>query len=101
MKFNQPTCQEVLVKASLQIFFMFALVMPMAYIYVLTANYQPYQRGFYCDDQNIKHPYKEQTIPIAICLIIWACLSVFLIVLVETLRSLGEEERLVVQSHKV
>ena len=93
MAYTPPTCQEVLVKSSLQVVFLLILVTPMAYIYVLTANYEPYHRGFYCDDQNLKHPYKEQTVPIALCIAIWAVLSIFFIVLVETLRSLAETGR--------
>jgi len=88
-----PTCQDVLVKASLQLLFMLILVMPMAYIYVLTANYQPFHRGFFCDDQNLKHPYSSQTVPIGLCITIWAVISIVIIVLVESLRSLAEQGR--------
>ena len=92
--YTPPTCQEVLAKGFLQFVFLLILVMPMFYIYVLTANYEPYHRGFFCDDQNIKHPYKGQTVPIALCIAIWAILSIFFIILVESLRALAETGRL-------
>ena len=38
----------------------------------------------------MKHPYKEQTVPIVLCVVIWACVSVTFIVLVETVRSYAE-----------
>ena len=41
---NPPTCQEVLSKGILQITCMLLLIMPMAYIYVFTANFEPYHR---------------------------------------------------------
>ena len=47
-------------------------------------------RGFFCDDENLKHPYKEQTVPIVICVAIWASVSVTFIVVVETIRNYAE-----------
>ena len=47
-------------------------------------------RGFFCDDENLKHPYKEQTVPIVICVAIWASVSVIFIVVVETIRNYAE-----------
>ena len=47
-------------------------------------------RGFFCDDENLKHPYKEQTVPNVICLAIWASVSVIFIVVVETIRNYAE-----------
>ena len=88
-----PTCAAVSAKACLQVTLLLVLVLPMFYIYVLTANYEPYHRGFFCSDDNLKHPYKEQTVPIVVCLIIWALLSILFIVLVETLRTIAERGR--------
>jgi len=93
--YNPPTCKDVLPKAFLQFICLLLLLLPMAYIYVLTANFEPFHRGFYCDDQNLKHPYMQQQVPISLCIVIWAAISIFSIVLVETLRSLAEKGRLV------
>ena len=36
---------------------------PMIHIYVvLHGNKEPYGRGFFCDDANLKHPYKAEEI---------------------------------------
>ena len=50
-------------------------------------------RGFFCDDQNLKHPYLEQTVPISLCISIWAAISIILILLIESLRSYVEKDR--------
>ena len=87
---SSPTCLEVISKAGLEIVGMVALLMPLGYIYVFTSHYDPFHRGFFCDDQNLKHPYKEQTVPIVAALLIWAAISIIFILLVETLRSNAE-----------
>jgi len=88
-----PSCQEVLGKAFLEIFGLLLLLTPMAYIYVFSASqHDPFHRGFFCDDQNLKHPYLPQTVPIVQCVVIWAVVSTVFIVVVETLRSLAESQ---------
>ena len=41
---GQQTCRIVLAKGLLQIVCLIALLMPMAYIYVFTSNFEPYHR---------------------------------------------------------
>jgi len=77
----------VLAKAFLELVGMLLLLLPLAYIYLFTSTYDPFHRGFFCDDQDLKHPYKDQTVPIITALLIWLGLAVFFILLVETLRS--------------
>jgi len=86
-----PTCLDVISKASLEVLGMIALLLPLGYIYVFSSHYDPFHRGFFCDDENLKHPYKEQTVPIAQALVIWAVVSIVSILLVETLRSSAEQ----------
>ena len=51
-------------------------------------------RGFFCDDQNLKHPYTEhQTVPMSVCIIIWAVISIFFIILIESLRTYVEKDK--------
>lgn len=90
MEAPPPSCGEVVGKAVIEILGFVVLILPMAYIYVFTKQYSPYQRGFFCDDENLKHPYKEQTVPIVICVAIWATVSVIFIVVVETIRNYAE-----------
>ena len=47
-----------------------------------------FKRGFYCDDENLKHPYVPQsTVPTSTCLFIWVCLATLFITKVEVIRS--------------
>lgn len=84
---QHPSFRDVMLKAILEVLGMLILVMPMAYIYVISSHFPPYQRGFFCDDQNLKHPYVGQTVPIIVAFVIWAVMSIMTIVGVETLRS--------------
>jgi phosphatidate phosphatase len=90
---GDQTCKTVLAKGLLQIICLIGLLMPMAYIYVFTKDFDPFQRGFFCDDQNLKHPYKEQTVPISLCIAIWAFISIFFILIIESLRAYVEKDR--------
>merc|ERR1712123_84269 len=69
---------------------MVLLLIPIGYINVFTRHFEPFHRGFFCDDKTIKHPYKEETISLGQVVLIWAGLSIFFILLVETLRSSAE-----------
>ena len=41
----------------------FLLMIPMAYIYVfMHGHVAPVSRGFFCDDQNLKHPEVEEKV---------------------------------------
>ena len=89
---SSPTFLPVICKAVLEIVGMVGLLMPLGYVYVFTSHYDPFYRGFFCDDQNLKHPYKEQTVPIVAALLIWAAASIIFILIVENLRSIAETE---------
>lgn len=84
---SHPKLVEVLAKAFLELLGMVLLLLPLAYIYLFSSTYEPFHRGFFCDDQSLKYPYKEQTVPILMALSIWLFLATFFILLVETLRS--------------
>merc|ERR1712106_807647 len=87
-----PSCKEALPKGFLEILGFLLLISPMAYIYVFASQFHPYHRGFFCDDQNLKHPYLPQTVPIVQCVGIWAAVSTFFILLVEILHALAEAQ---------
>ena len=44
-----PTCREVSAKASLEIIGLLVLILPMAYVYVFSSNFEPFYR--YCEQQ--------------------------------------------------
>ena len=64
------------------------LAIPMLYVHMIAgSSYTPHKRGFFCDDQNLKHPYVEnQTVPMEICFLIWASFITFFVFFVEILR---------------
>jgi phosphatidate phosphatase len=84
-------CRDVVARGVLELCALVTFIMPMAYIYVFAGTFPPYHRGFFCDDQNLKHPYLPQTVPIVTCVLVWAFISVTLIILVETLRTWAEK----------
>ena len=51
--------------------------------YVMNKSKKPYKRGFYCDDENIKHPYNPETISESACAIIWVIIGLTVIPTVE------------------
>jgi len=89
---SEPKCRDVIPRGFLEIFALLLLITPMAYIYVFPGQYEPYHRGFFCDDQNLKHPYLPQTVPIIQCVGIWAVVSTFFILVVEILHSIAEAQ---------
>ena len=61
----------------------FALISyPLLHAYIFL-DAEAYERGFFCDDQNIKHPYKEDTVPIIDCFFIWASIVIVFILCCE------------------
>ena len=70
------------------------LTIPMLYVHMIADSYKPFHRGFFCDDQNLKHPYiDKQTVPMEMCFFIWAGLIIFFVLLVELLRIKSREQR--------
>jgi len=88
---SHPKIADVVAKAFLEVVGIVLLLLPLAYIYIFSANFEPFHRGFFCSDQNLKHPYKEQTVPILTALLVWLGLAIFFIVLVENLRTSAME----------
>ena len=59
---------------------------PLIHIYVfMSGKKQPFHRGFFCDDENLKHPIliENQTLPMINCGVIWACIGIIIIVTLE------------------
>ena len=54
-----PDSKRVLSKGLVELGALTLISAPMLYFHILSPNYPPFVRGFYCDDQNLKHPYKE------------------------------------------
>ncbi|KAK2117864.1 Phospholipid phosphatase 1 [Saguinus oedipus] len=52
---------------------------------ILTSRHTPFQRGVFCNDESIKYPYKEDTIPYALLGGIIIPFSIIVMILGETL----------------
>ena len=82
VKKNNAVCAKV----AIEFCAILVLLYPMAHIYVfLSGTKEPHHRGFYCDDQNIKHPVLEEEIPLSIAFVIWAVIVFTLIPAIELL----------------
>ena len=83
-----PKSKEIGFKVILELVSLTVLGIPMIYVHLIAgSNYQPKNRGFFCDDQNLKHPYVEnETVPMVTCFIIWAALVTFFVFFIEFLR---------------
>ena len=58
-----PTSRTLLSRIVLELVVVTILGYPMLHIYVLLkGNVEPYSRGFFCDDENLKHPFIEEEI---------------------------------------
>jgi len=56
----------------------------MIWIYIgLRGKKEPTRRGFFCDDEALKHPIMEETISVGHCTIMWACIAMFITIFVE------------------
>ena len=51
--------------------------------YVWDKSQLPYQRGFYCDDENLKHPFLPETISEKACGMIWVVIGLIVIPAIE------------------
>ena len=50
-----------------------------------TGDVEPFKRGFFCDDESLKHPVVEDTISSGKCFGIWAAIILTLVTFVEIL----------------
>ena len=89
-----PSSIQIVSKTALEMFCLTILAIPMLYVHMIADHYTPFHRGFFCDDQNLKHPYiADQTVPMELCFIIWAVLIIFFVFLVEFLRVKSREQK--------
>ena len=58
---------------------------PLIYLYIANSgDVEPFHRGFFCDDENIKHPYREEQISVGICAFIWIVAVLIGVITVES-----------------
>merc|ERR1712029_974762 len=56
----------------------------MGYVF-MSGHVSPVKRGFFCDDQSLKHPVSDETISVGNCVLLWAVIGIFLICSVEAI----------------
>jgi len=62
-------------------------------VILFAATAQPFERGFYCDDESIRYPYKDSTVPNYVLYLLGAILPVVSIIAIETFRVLKFDPR--------
>ena len=71
---------------------------PLIYWYVIHyGTYEPHNRGFFCDDENLKHPYLPEQISVELCVAIWIILVLFFVFLIEIVYCCADQERQVIK----
>ena len=86
VKYDIPQRNALLGRVILEAVAILVLVYPMLHIYVfLQGELEPVKRGFYCDDESIKHPNKKEEISVVECFIIFACIVLLIVPSVELL----------------
>ena len=83
--YKVPQNNALCARVAIELCAILILIYPMAHIYVFTHGKEPYDRGFFCDDQSIKHPYLEEEIPETIAFAIWGVIVFLLIPAIELL----------------
>ena len=79
-----PTKQQIITKAVFEL--IACAIFGVAFLVI--HNQEPFQRGFYCDDETILHPYAEdQKCPAVAAGIIWVVAFVAIVAPVELFRS--------------
>ena len=85
-RYRVPESKYLLVRVIIEVLAILVLVYPMLHIYViLQGNMKPYQRGFFCDDANLKHPNLEEEITVGECFLIWAAIVLLIVPAIEML----------------
>ena len=56
---------------------------------------EPFQRGFFCDDQNLMHQKKHETISVKMCGLVWVMIGTFVVVPTEVLFLKGNQHGLI------
>lgn len=79
-----PSKQQIITKAVFEL--IACAIFGVAFLVI--HNREPFQRGFYCDDETILHPYTEnQRFPAVVAAIIWVVVWVAIVAPVELFRS--------------
>lgn len=62
---------------------------------------QAYERGFFCDDESLRHPYHDSTVPSIYLYIFGIGMNCFVMILTEYLTSSGQDSKAQLLGHKI
>ena len=79
-----PTPQQIFTKAAFEL----VAVIAFGAGFLVVHNQDPFVRGFYCDDEALKHPYTEpQRFPADLAFVIWLIVFILIVIPVELFRN--------------
>ena len=103
-RYKVPANKSLGIRVGLEVVGILILVYPMIHIYLIlqgieqsfrsrffpilinsAGDMEPVKRGFYCDDESIKHPIVEEEISVSEAFIIWACITLLIVPAIEVL----------------
>ena len=84
-KLKPLTDKALITRIGVETLAFFVTSIPLIYMYLIEhGKVEPYHRGFFCDDENLKHPYLPETISVGACAAIWAVIVITFILAVES-----------------
>ena len=93
-----PTRDQVLTKAGFDL----AAIVLLGLLVLVVHLQSPFQRGFYCDDENLLHPYtQDQQIPTSTLGVIWMTTTLIIVLPVELYRNFQVKRPEKLTIHKV
>ncbi|KAK3091902.1 hypothetical protein FSP39_023571 [Pinctada imbricata] len=78
------------------LFILITVALPFA---ILNFVGKPFQRGFFCDDESLMHPYKSNTIPTWLAIVVATSIPTVLVVVIEIKRQ-KDRSRIQLLSHQ-
>ena len=93
-----PTRDQVLTKAGFEL----AAIVLLGLLVLVVHLQSPFQRGFYCDDENLLHPYtQDQQFPTSTLGVIWMTTTLIIVLSVELYRNFQVKHPEKLTIHKV
>ncbi|XP_073813142.1 wunen isoform X2 [Musca autumnalis] len=83
------TNKRILCRVGLDVLILICVLFPILCFFLWG---DPYKRGFFCDDESLKHPFKESTINNFLLYLIGLVLPVCVIIVVEIIQSRHQEK---------
>ena len=84
--FKVPSSQTLMARLVMELVAMTILGYPMVHIYVfLQGDWEPHERGFFCNDESLKYPFIEEEISTGECTAMWIGIVIAIVPLMESL----------------